>query len=261
MMRMHRTSLHAFTLVELSIVLVILGLLVGGVLAGQSLIRAAELRAVGKEYNDYIIANNAFREKYMAIPGDMSNATAFWGKNTTQCNGDSGSAGSPGTCNGNGDGIIPSWNDNEQFRYWQQLSLAGLIEGQYTGITGSGSANDAVIGVNVPKSRLGSGGWNIGNLGGYYAGDAFVYAYDYGTYYNFGSQFTGNSTINPIVSPAEAWNIDTKFDDGRPGRGRIFSQNRDDCTDSANPTDYDSDYLLNVDTTICSLAFLKIFGS
>jgi prepilin-type N-terminal cleavage/methylation domain-containing protein len=69
----------AFSLVELSIVLVILGLLVGGVLMGQSLIRAAELRRVVTDYNKYTTAVQSFRDKYFALPGDMTNAQNFWG--------------------------------------------------------------------------------------------------------------------------------------------------------------------------------------
>ena len=61
----------AFSLVELSIVLVILGLLVGGVLSGQALIQAAQLRAVSEEYTKYTTAALTFRDKYLATPGDM----------------------------------------------------------------------------------------------------------------------------------------------------------------------------------------------
>lgn len=71
------TMRNAFSLVELSIVLVILGLLTGGILAGQSLIRAAELRAVSTEYNRHFTAIQSFRNRYMALPGDMNNATRF----------------------------------------------------------------------------------------------------------------------------------------------------------------------------------------
>src|SRR5690606_1501704 len=68
-----------FSLVELSIVLVILGLLTGGILGGQSLIKAAELRSVATERQQWQIAINSFKGKYRALPGDMPNATAFWG--------------------------------------------------------------------------------------------------------------------------------------------------------------------------------------
>lgn len=70
---------RGFSLVELSIVLVILGLLTGGILAGQSLIRAAELRSYITDVQRYPAAVNAFKDKYFAYPGDMANATKFWG--------------------------------------------------------------------------------------------------------------------------------------------------------------------------------------
>ena len=100
-------QLHAFSLVELSIVLVILGLLVGGILGGQSLIRAAELRSVAVDKDKFTTAINAFRVKYSAIPGDMTNATDYWGTFSTDnitCAYDL----HPGTqtCNGNGNAKV-----------------------------------------------------------------------------------------------------------------------------------------------------------
>ena len=53
-----------FTLIELSIVLVIIGLIVGGVLVGQNLIKAAEIRNQIKQMQEYQIAFNTFRTKY-----------------------------------------------------------------------------------------------------------------------------------------------------------------------------------------------------
>jgi prepilin-type N-terminal cleavage/methylation domain-containing protein len=83
---LQRTSAKsAFSLVELSIVLVILGLLVGGVLAGQSLIRAAQLRAVTAQVGQYAAASKTFRDKYFALPGDLPNATSFWPVNPSGC--------------------------------------------------------------------------------------------------------------------------------------------------------------------------------
>jgi len=77
-----RPTSSGFSLVELSIVLVILGLLTGGILGGQALIRAAELRAVTTEYDRWVTATRTFQDKYFALPGDMTNATAFWGSAT-----------------------------------------------------------------------------------------------------------------------------------------------------------------------------------
>src|SRR6185312_5200238 len=68
-----------FTLIELSIVLVIIGLIVGGVLVGQDLIKAATIRAQISQIEKYNTAVNTFRSKYNAIPGDIvaSQAAAF----------------------------------------------------------------------------------------------------------------------------------------------------------------------------------------
>ena len=132
-------EINAFSLVELSIVLVILGLLTGGILAGQNLIRASELRAVITEFQNYNTAVNTFRDKYFALPGDMRNATAFWGDQATgteSCSDGSVPDGTPGTCNGDGNGNITSAAGViEYLRFWQHLSLSGLIEGSYTGYT------------------------------------------------------------------------------------------------------------------------------
>mgnify|MGYP001100732306 CR=1 FL=1 len=73
-----------FSLVELSIVLVILGLLVGGILGGKSLIKAAELRSISTEQAQWNTAIKAFRDKYFMLPGDMNNATSF-GEPQTRC--------------------------------------------------------------------------------------------------------------------------------------------------------------------------------
>lgn len=131
------TARKAFSLVELSIVLVILGLLTGGILTGQSLIRASELRSVATEYQRYITATQTFRDKYFAIPGDMNNATRFWGRHSTDgwCVTNSSAAvnAATGTCDGTGDRLV-NWGpaasqSGENFQYWRQLALAGMIEG------------------------------------------------------------------------------------------------------------------------------------
>ena len=131
----------AFTLIELSIVLVIIGLLVGGVMAGAHLINAAKLHRIGSTVEQYRTAVLTFKSKYNGLPGDLSNATAFWGTNPEGCPNSWGAAGPyvTGTCNGNGNGIIgPSvlWTNDvpptaEWARFWHHLSNAGLIPGTY----------------------------------------------------------------------------------------------------------------------------------
>ena len=67
---------RGFTLIELSIVLVIIGLIVGGVLVGQDLIRAAAVRAQVSQIEKYNTAVNTFRDKYGALPGDIQDPAA-----------------------------------------------------------------------------------------------------------------------------------------------------------------------------------------
>lgn len=151
---------HGFSLVELSIVLVILGLLTGGILAGQSLIRASELRAVSTEINRYQTARYTFRDKYFALPGDMRNATSFWGNADTGAMG--GECAAPltdagtgtQTCNGDGSGRMDL--ALEERRVWQHMANAGLIEGSYSGV-----GTTMVAGVNVPTSKLSANSYRI----------------------------------------------------------------------------------------------------
>lgn len=218
---------RAFSLVELSIVLVILGLLVGGILAGQSLIRAAELRAVSSEYQRYMTAVYSFRDKYFGLPGDITNATMIWGKDNTNCAAHTGTNATPGTCNGDGNGLVTppaaANQTGEYFQFWKQLALAGMVEGAYTGLAGAGSLSDANIGVNVPASRLSGGGFSIGALGYVAAGDASWFEGRYGTFFFFGGNTAADMNA-PILKTEESWNIDTKLDDGKPGLGVVRTQ-------------------------------------
>ncbi len=262
-----RGKKSAFSLVELSIVLVILGLLTGGILAGQSLIRASELRAVTSEYQRYTAATNTFRDKYFALPGDMNNATRFWGRLTANADCVTNSAagvGLPGSCDGNGDGVIGygavANGSGELFQVWRQLANAGLIEGNYTGLAGPTAPTagyDAALGSNVPKSKLSNGGWSIQNFANF-GGDSYFYAGDFGNVLFFGGQNPGNSAFVPILKPEEAWNIDTKLDDGKPGTGRIIStQWNSICATSTAFNDYTGSYNLSSASKSCALMFTK----
>ena len=96
-----------FTLIELSIVLVIIGLLVGGVLVGKDLIEAASLRKQGSQIQEIVASVNTFRLKYNCVPGDCQFAQQLFGT-AAGCPIDinSYSVTNSGTCNGNGDGSV-----------------------------------------------------------------------------------------------------------------------------------------------------------
>lgn len=254
----------AFSLVELSIVLVILGLLIGGVLSGRSLIRAAELRSVSSEYSKYMASIQAFRDKYFAYPGDMNSATRFWGRlnsNADCVTNSSASVASPGACDGDGDGIMDSAGaasqagETEQF--WLHLAHAGLIEGTYTGLAGSGGYAHCPIGTSCPASKLAGAGWGIRYLGNY-AGNAAAFSGNYGNFFDYGAGVSTQSTYGAALNPSEVWNVDMKIDDGVPGTGKLIVYNWPSCTNAASLSDTSTTYKLTSSSIVCSLSFLQI---
>ena len=70
MSRVNRSD-RGFTLIEMASVLVIIGLIVGGILVGQSLIKAAEVRSEVTQMEKFQTAVNTFRDKYGYLPGDI----------------------------------------------------------------------------------------------------------------------------------------------------------------------------------------------
>ena len=65
-----------FTLVEIAIVLVIIGLLLGGILKGQELITNAKVRNVADQQNSVKAAFFAFQDRFRALPGDYTQGAA-----------------------------------------------------------------------------------------------------------------------------------------------------------------------------------------
>lgn len=256
----------AFSLVELSIVLVILGLLVGGIMTGQNLIKAAELRAVATEYDRWQTAIHLFRDKYMSMPGDMTNATSFWGDNAAQC----ADAAIPdgATCNGDGDGWLQeaaaASQEGEIFLFWQHLALAGLIQGEYTGLAGPGGSDDSLVTTNVPATKFGNGGWSIDEIDPPYSGTTVKYArQDYGNHFLLGAKSTNKDTDSPLFTPEDAWNIDTKIDDGKPALGNVIAMYWNDACAAADDgthanNDFIASYKLSDSSVQCALIFMDV---
>jgi prepilin-type N-terminal cleavage/methylation domain-containing protein len=253
----------AFSLIELSIVLVILGLLTGGILTGQNLIRAAELRSVITEFKTYQTSVMTFRDKYFAIPGDMRNATDFW-EAMTNCGAASPSGTDTETCNGDGDGTIENAGSPEEtgesFGFWQQLANAGLVEGSYTGIAGAGNVMTAVPATNTPRSKMSNGTWLPRYLEPAWSGNTVEFNVLHLNFFVFGAARTNDWPNGGILQPEEAWNIDTKIDDGKPGRGRVISSGWDNvCANATSKDDLDADYLLSNKEVVCTLRFVRLF--
>lgn len=222
------THRRAFSLVELSIVLVILGLLVGGILAGQSLIRAAELRSVSTQYQRYQASLYAFRDKYFALPGDMTNATSFWGAaHATPATCRTTSSSTALTCDGDGNGQISTVDAgvtySEYFHAWKQLANAGLIEGTYTGIKFCANVPCSQPGVNVPAARITNSGFSFASIPSVTnTSDANWFTGPYGNFLWFGGSVASDMS-GLILRPEETWNMDTKLDDGNPSTGIVMT--------------------------------------
>lgn len=248
---------RAFSLVELSIVLVILGLLTGGILAGQSLIRAAELRSVSTEYQRYVTAVHSFRDKYFANPGDMNNATSFW-LAAASCPGDyTTPATTPATCDGNGNGFVST--TPERLRFWQHLANSGLIEGSYTGVS-DGATYNMTPGVNSPRGRIATAGWHT-NYSGALSGIANYFDGNYGHVFFYGADDAGGTADSPVLRPEEAWNLDTKTDDGVPATGkfRSYTQSSASAPNCVTADDASALYDLDNPAILCSVIFLQVY--
>ena len=113
---------RGFTLIELAIVLVVIGLLLGGVLKGQELIESARARNIISQLDSIKAAYYAFQDKYRAAPGDYPGSLAY--------------ANLPGIVSpqvgGNGDGVVRDTpQGRESLLLWVHLSHANLIAGNY----------------------------------------------------------------------------------------------------------------------------------
>lgn len=114
---MKRTQ-AGFTLIELAIVLVIIGLLLGGVLKGQELINSAKVKNMANDFRNIQVYVYSYQDKFRALPGDDKAAV----QHVTATN------------NGNGNGVIEgAWNATgatvESLNFWQHIRLAGLATG------------------------------------------------------------------------------------------------------------------------------------
>jgi prepilin-type N-terminal cleavage/methylation domain-containing protein len=260
-------SRSGYTLLEVSIVLGIIALLVGGILTGKVLVRASQLQNMTVAVDKYRKAIIQFRDKYRQLPGDMSNAETFWGSDASCPNTPTNSIIKTATCNGNGDGFIGTSTTasvlsqtTEWFRAWQQLSDAGLIQGQYTGAVGA-TTTEGLAGVNIPAGKMKGSGWMV-----YYylqsATTTTLWGDRYGHLLTFGGYNMGNPSYNPILTPTEALRVDSKIDDGLPGRGAMRARRtaaEPNCTATDTTTQDAATYNATAGDVYCSPIFLLGF--
>jgi prepilin-type N-terminal cleavage/methylation domain-containing protein len=203
-----RARQAGFTLVELSIVLVIIGLIIGGILKGQELIGNAQIKNVASQAQAYQAAFVAFQDKYDSLPGDLVNANLFLPGCTAA------SICAPPTAATLGDGIIGATNsdvnDNvsagvENIAFWQQLVASRLI-GDVELIT---TAN--TFGTRFPSAATGGGFHALHNSA---TGRPIL---------RLSGTVAAVSTTIGALRPDQALQIDNILDDGLPNNGAVIT--------------------------------------
>ncbi len=215
MKKTFRNKKSAFSLIELSIVLIIIGLLIAGVTGGASLIKSSELRSIITEGRSWAIAVNGFYNQFDALPGDYGTEI---GVASTDGDGD-------GTIEGNNGG---GTNAYEGRGAWIHLKSAGILDSTILSdvdavvATALGASGNA-LGANTPASKIKSAGWdfdynttslqNVVVLTG--TGGTALSASSSNSYVK------GTSIAVGVITPTDALSIDAKFDDGVADTGKI----------------------------------------
>lgn len=240
----------AFSLIELAIVLIIIGLLIAGITGGAALIKSAELRAIVTESRSNSVAVSAFYSLYDSLPGDSSTYTAA----TEVGNGDNkiefcvASSGCDAVdAESEGGGIA-----------WDHLITAGIVN--IPGFTAVASDTAQVVSGSTPSllpSKTKGAGW------------AFDYNATYSPNTNVTIMTTASSTdanleastSNAILLASDAFAVDTKNDDGKPNTGTVKATGgTTNCKSDATATT--ATYQVTTSTKDCALMFdLEVTGS
>ena len=206
-----------FTLVELSIVMIIIGLLIGGILKGQELIENARINSLISQVTAIRTADNTFFDSYQAYAGDITSA----GTRISNCmagnycvSGDGNyKVGVPYV---GGEALGAKFlTDSETIQYWKHLALADLLGGV------NANANPATPqwGQTHPAAALG-GGLEIFFNNGTLPGDPRP-----GQFLRFSNQGLDPAATDTAgqaaATPRVAQRIDQKMDDGNPLSGGV----------------------------------------
>jgi prepilin-type N-terminal cleavage/methylation domain-containing protein len=218
---------EAFTLVELSIVLVIIGLIVGGVVGGQSLVASSRINKTITEFSQYKTAYNAFQLQYDAIPGDFAEGFDYWDDGTNNICGTDEVSGHR-SCNGNGDNLMQI---NDGVRAFKHLQLSGIMPNvEIAGFLGRfylrPCAGERCIHSenrnNVPNSAIlddSNVGWVFASHD-YIGSDTNWYGKT-GNWLQLGAEVSWWLLDGGAITPRQASIMDKKIDDGSPVRGNI----------------------------------------
>jgi len=186
----------------MSIILVIIGLIVGGVFVGRDLIHNQKVQKVIQDIQQIKSSIAAFELKHDALPGDMVDAYSYWG---ASC------ATSAPACNGNGDRKITS-TGSENRKAWRHMNLSGIYPGNYSGVFDP----TYTPGVAVPEGPMKGTAYDI-------AVATWVGNNRENLQLIFYASSGGGGWSNSSLKPDDAYSIDMKMDNGAPLTGKIVA--------------------------------------
>lgn len=196
--RSPRNFTSGFSLVELAISLLIIGLILGGILKGQELIVQARLQKTLSQIISYQMAYLTFKEKYQALPGDFAGASYYWGETARDGN-------QNGRIEGKGREL-----HTEATAFWHHLTLAHLIS--VSRPLSISSSHVMQYGQGLPASPLG-GGFTVEE-----SPDSLN-----GLWLILGSE-AGLRGTGALLTPEQAAFLNRKLDDGYPLSGHVQSR-------------------------------------
>lgn len=232
---------RGFTLVELSIVLVVIGLLVGGILVAQSMISTSLITKQVIQFQQYDAAVANFKTKYSSLPGD----TKFL------------------TPQGNGNGYIESnitpYSDlffiGEIANFWVHLNQSGFAPNySFTANLGGGSMQAGPVIYNTPPVPLSKDAVVYAQIG-YTPRCCNIDDQKVNYYILSKGSMLQYLTWYPAVAGADALALDQKMDNGNPDTGIVTANHNDGgpCRD-ASDTNYSTD-----SSALC-MVMVKIMG-
>jgi len=204
----------AFSLVEMAIVLIIIGILASTAFVAIDIKQGAAVRLAAKEIEEINVAISNFYDSFHEVPGDFDKTTQYW---PNDC------SGGASACNGDGDNIIEAYK--EAHLAWLHLSAANLYPGQFTG-AGDGDSNTETAGINVPASVFNGAQYAIIH----YEWDEFPDQH----MILLAAKKNSDVAKTRALDANSAYELDARIDDGKPGSGSVYGRN------GYNGSDWDS---------------------
>lgn len=208
----------------MAVVILIIGLIVGGVLSGRELIKAAEIRSVVRQVEEFNVAVNAFKGKFGCLPGDCLDAEDFgFGDTAGNADGYIGCA---------YDDMVPCENldvtteTGEYVNFWYHLSAANLIPFSLQPYDDSDTTNQFAGNGFTPPSKLrpktaptspagATLGWVIRN--------SIMHARAVPAHnFSLGIRAVSYNSESSYYHGADVYMIDSKMDDGYPWQGSVL---------------------------------------